>query len=75
MGPTAPAPFHLLRNHSAPLSALHINESNTLLYSGDQDGFVGIMDLSSRRIVRLWQAHLGGILSLEEWDGHLIRRV
>lgn len=73
--PAAPAPFHLLRTHSAPLSALHINPSNSLLYTGDQDGYVGITDLSTRRVVRFWQAHQGGVLSLEEWDGHLIRRV
>lgn len=71
----APAPFHLLRNHSAPVSAVHINPPNALLYTGDQNGFVGITDLSSRRVIRFWQAHTGGILSLEEWDGHLIRRV
>lgn len=73
--PTAPAPFHILRNHSAALSALSINPSNTLLYSGDQEGNVGITDLSSRRVVRLWQAHQGSIMSVEEWNGHLIRQV
>jgi WD40 repeat protein len=71
--PAAPAPFHILRNHSSPLSALSINPSNTLLYSGDQDGNVGITDLSSRRVVRLWKAQTESILSVEEWNGHLLR--
>lgn len=71
--PAAPAPFHILRNHSSPLSALSINPSNTLLYTGDQDGNVGITDLSSRRVVRLWKAHNESILSVEEWNGHLLR--
>jgi hypothetical protein len=71
--PAAPAPFHILRNHLSPLSALSINPSNTLLYTGDQDGNVGITDLSSRRVVRLWKAHKESILSVEEWNGHLIR--
>jgi WD40 repeat protein len=70
-----PAPFHLLRNHHAPLNSVRFNEGNTLLYSGDQDGFVAITDLRVRRVVCFWKAHEGGVLGLEEWDGQLIRYV
>ncbi|KAK8858888.1 hypothetical protein IAR55_003119 [Kwoniella newhampshirensis] len=70
--PSPPTPFHLLRAHHAPLSALHFNPSNTLLYSGDQDGFISILDLRVRRVVAYWQAHQGGVLGVEEWEGGLI---
>ncbi|KAK4689687.1 ASTRA-associated protein 1, partial [Tremellales sp. Uapishka_1] len=67
-----PTPFHLLRVHHAPLSVLHFNPTNTLLYSGDQDGFVAITDLKLRRVVVYWQAHEGGLLGLEDWQNGLI---
>ncbi|WWD18782.1 hypothetical protein CI109_103237 [Kwoniella shandongensis] len=70
--PPPPTPFHLLRAHHSPLSALHFNPSNTLLYSGDQDGYISILDLRVRRVVAYWQAHEGGVLGLEEWEGGLI---
>lgn len=70
-----PAPFHLLRNHSSPISAVHINHTNTLLYAGDQDGYISITDLKARRTVCYWQAHQNGILGVEEWEGGLIRSV
>lgn len=68
-----PTPFHVLRNHSAPLSTVSFNSGNTLLYAGDQDGTVSITDLKSRRTTSLWKAHEGGVLSVEEWNGRLIR--
>ncbi|WVR06632.1 hypothetical protein IAU60_003664 [Kwoniella sp. DSM 27419] len=67
-----PTPFHLLRVHHAPLSALSFNASNTLLYSGDQDGYVAILDLRVRRVICYWKAHDGGVLGLEEWEGGLL---
>ncbi|WRT68100.1 uncharacterized protein IL334_005075 [Kwoniella shivajii] len=70
--PSPPPPFHLLRSHHAPLSSVHFNPSNTLLYSGDQDGFISILDLRVRRVIAYWKAHQGGILGLEEWQGGLI---
>lgn len=71
--PTSPDPFHVLRTHSAPLASVAFGANNTLLYSGDQDGFISITDLRTRRSVLFWQAHQGGILGVGEWDGRLIR--
>ena len=69
----APHPLHILRTHSAALSALSCNESNTTLYAGDQDGFISITDLRTRRVITQWKAHQGGILGVEEWQGKLVR--
>ncbi|WVW85056.1 hypothetical protein I302_107092 [Kwoniella bestiolae CBS 10118] len=70
--PSPPPPFHLLRTHHSPISSVHFNPSNTLLYSGDQDGYISVLDLKVRRVVAYWKAHEGGILGLEEWQGGLI---
>ncbi|WVQ96250.1 hypothetical protein IAU59_003354 [Kwoniella sp. CBS 9459] len=70
--PPPPSPFHYLRTHHHPLSAVHFNASNTLLYSGDQEGWVSILDLRVRRMICFWRAHEGGVLGLEEWEGGLI---
>lgn len=69
----APTPFHILRSHASPLAAITFNPSNTLVYAGDQDGNISITDLRSRRTVSSWRAHEGGILTLQEWNGSLIR--
>lgn len=71
----APTPFHILRNHAAPLAALAFNPANSCLYAGDQDGVITITDLKSRRTITSWKAHEGGVLSLVEWEGKLIRWV
>ena len=68
-----PTPFHLLRVHQAPLSALSFNDDNTLLYAADQSGWVSITDLRTRWVVAHWKAHSDGVLGLEEWEGRLIR--
>ncbi|WWC62940.1 uncharacterized protein I303_105538 [Kwoniella dejecticola CBS 10117] len=70
--PSPPPPFHLLRSHHSPLSTVIFNPSNTLLYSGDQDGYITILDLKVRRVIAYWRAHEGGILGLQEWHGSLI---
>ncbi|WWC88338.1 uncharacterized protein L201_003248 [Kwoniella dendrophila CBS 6074] len=67
-----PPPFHLLRSHHSPLSSLCFNQSNTLLYSGDQDGYITILDLRARRVIAYWKGHEGGVLGLEEWQGGLV---
>jgi WD40 repeat protein len=73
--PPPPDPFHVLRTHSAPLASLAFGGGNTLLYSGDQDGFVSITDLRTRRSILFWNAHEGGVLGVGEWDGRLITSV
>lgn len=68
-----PKPFHLLRIHAAPLATLTFNADNTLLLAGDQDGYVSVTDLRSRRVVRYWKAHEGGVLGVDEYDGAVVR--
>ncbi|RXK36271.1 hypothetical protein M231_06475 [Tremella mesenterica] len=67
-----PPPFHLLRAHTSPISSVHFNPSNTLLYTGDQSGRISILDLRTRRVVAYWRAHSDSILTLTEWSGRLI---
>lgn len=77
MFPPAPVPFHTLRTHSSPLASLHFSTStpNSLLYAGDQDGWISVLDLKVRRVIAFWKGHEGGVLGLGEWQGGLIRWV
>ncbi|KAL1405876.1 Astra associated protein 1 Asa1 [Vanrija albida] len=70
--PPPPIPFHILRAHHAPISALHFTRGNTHLFAGDQDGVVSVTDLSARRVVASWEAHDKGVLSVGEWDGGVV---
>ncbi|ADV25638.1 WD-repeat protein [Cryptococcus gattii E566] len=74
MSPPAPVPFHTLRTHSSPLASLHFSTSppNSLLYAGDQDGWISVLDLKVRRVVAFWKGHEGGVLGLGEWQAGLI---
>ncbi|ODN74132.1 hypothetical protein L202_07586 [Cryptococcus amylolentus CBS 6039] len=74
MPPAAPSPFHTLRTHSSPLATLHFSTSpsNGLLYSGDQEGWISVLDLRVRRVVAFWKAHEGGVLGLGEWEGGVV---
>nr|ODN91015.1 WD-repeat protein [Cryptococcus depauperatus CBS 7855] len=69
--PTPPTPFHTFR-HSSPLSAIVFSPDNTLLYCGDQDGYISVLDLGVRRVVGWWKAHEGGVLGVAELKGGLI---
>lgn len=71
--PSPPIPFHILRAHHAPISALHFTRGNTHLFAGDQDGVVSVTDLGARRVVASWEAHDKGVLSVGEWDGGVVR--
>ncbi|OXB33916.1 WD-repeat protein [Cryptococcus neoformans] len=74
MSRPAPAPFHTLRIHSSPLATLHFSTSppNSILYAGDQDGWISVLDLRVRRVVAFWKGHEGGVLGIGEWEGGLI---
>jgi WD40 repeat protein len=71
--PSPPLPFHILRAHSAPLSALSFAPGNTHLLAGDQDGVVSVSDLRTRRVAASWKAHAGGVLGVGEWAGGVVR--
>ncbi|WVQ73498.1 hypothetical protein IAR50_003070 [Cryptococcus sp. DSM 104548] len=74
MPPAPPTPFHTLRTHSSPLASLHFSAfpSNGLLYAGDQEGWISVLDLRVRRVVAFWKAHEGGVLGLGEWEGGVV---
>lgn len=73
--PPAPPPIHTLRTHSAPIASLAFAADNSLIYSGDQDGFLSITDAKTRRALALWKGHEAGVLGVQEWDGRLISYV
>ncbi|KZV88287.1 WD40 repeat-like protein [Exidia glandulosa HHB12029] len=70
--PAAPPPLHVLRNHSAQVSALSFSSDNERLYSGDTQGRVVMTSTRTLRPVAVWQAHSDSILGVEEWMGFVI---
>ena len=70
--PPPPAPTHLLRSHSAPISAVYITDDNETIYSGDAEGTVCITSTRTLRALALWKAHTDGILGLEEFGSNFI---
>jgi len=66
-------PAYVLRAHSAQISCLCFSQRRNLLYSGDIDGWVGVWDLGTFRPVYFWRAHEGGLLSLADWQGGILR--
>ena|ERR1700733_14558384 len=70
--PLPPSPSHLLRSHSAQLSALAISDDNERIYSGDVSGLVVITSTRSLRAIASWKAHTSGLLGVEEWINGII---
>jgi ASTRA-associated protein 1 len=70
--PDLPDPHHILRTHTHPLSHLYFSSNNTLLYSCDQEGYLSVTDLKTRRPLVTFKAHENGCLGLGEWNGRLI---
>ncbi|EEB89826.1 hypothetical protein MPER_12041, partial [Moniliophthora perniciosa FA553] len=68
----APSPIHLLRAHSAAVSALHISEDNERIYSGDASGFVVCTSTRTLRAITSWKAHTDGLLGVEESGNNII---
>ncbi|GAA6010871.1 hypothetical protein JCM10207_003968 [Rhodosporidiobolus poonsookiae] len=66
------APAYILRGHAAPVSVLRFSSCARYLYSADTDGFVGVWNLRTCRLRWFWKASVGGVLSVEEWDGGLL---
>lgn len=67
-----PTPFHILRAHQAPLTCVSFSPGNVFLLAGDQDGYVSVSDLGSRRVVAYWKAHEDGVLNVEDMGGQII---
>ncbi|KAJ7127087.1 WD40-repeat-containing domain protein [Mycena epipterygia] len=72
-GPPAPAaPTHLLRSHSADVTALFFSDDNERLYSGDASGLVVVTSTRSLRAIVSWPAHTDGILGVQEWGPRIV---
>lgn len=64
----APAPAHIIRTHSASITAITFSTDNERLYSGDGSGRVIVTSTRSLRPLASWNAHTDGILGVEEWS-------
>ena len=71
--PSLLTPAYVLRAHTAQISSLAFSSRQNYLFSGDIDGWVGVWDLRTFRPVYFWKAHEGGLLSLADWGGGLLR--
>ncbi|KAK7054709.1 Astra associated protein 1 Asa1 [Paramarasmius palmivorus] len=69
---TAPSPIHLLRSHSAAVSALHVSTDNERIYSGDSSGLVVCTSTRTLRAMTSWKAHTDGLLGVEEMGSNII---
>ncbi|KAH7107519.1 WD-40 repeat-containing protein [Auriculariales sp. MPI-PUGE-AT-0066] len=64
--PSVAAPIHILRNHSAQISALSFSDDNERLYSADTAGRVTILSTRSLRPIASWPAHTDSVLTVRE---------
>jgi len=71
--PPPPTPFHVLRHHQSPVHHLAFSSSNEVIYSGDEEGNIAVIDLKLRRVVASWKAHEAGVLGVGEWEAGLVR--
>ncbi|GJJ76073.1 hypothetical protein EMPS_08432 [Entomortierella parvispora] len=55
--PPAPPPSFIFRGHDAPVNSLEFFNSNALLATGDDEGWIYIWDLWKRRQIIKWHAH------------------
>jgi ASTRA-associated protein 1 len=71
-GPAVPA--YILRGHDAAVHSLHFYAGNSVLASGDSEGWMVVWGLASKRPVAVWRAHEGGLLQIKSWtDDKLVR--
>lgn len=73
--PLAPTPLHLLRSHSAPISALAWSADNERIYIADAMGKVVATSTRSLRAITAWAAHTDSVLGVEEWDKYIVTYV
>jgi len=70
-----PAPIHLIRSHTAAISALWISDDNERIYSGDFSGLVVITSTRSLRPLASWKAHTDSLLGIQEWGQEIVTYV
>ncbi|CAK5269139.1 unnamed protein product [Mycena citricolor] len=66
------APTHLVRAHSADVTALFFSGDNERLYSGDASGWVVVTSTRSLRSITSWAAHTDSVLGVEEWGNRIV---
>lgn len=69
----APPPSTVFRYHAYPVHAAAFSTDNTLLYAGDEEGWLSITDTKTKRVVAHWRAHEKGVLAVKDWQGGLVR--
>ncbi|CAK5268547.1 unnamed protein product [Mycena citricolor] len=69
------APTHLVRAHSADVTALFFSGDNERLYSGDASGRVVVTSTRSLRSITSWAAHTDSVLGVEEWGNRIVTSV
>ncbi|KAH6913058.1 WD-40 repeat-containing protein [Coprinopsis sp. MPI-PUGE-AT-0042] len=69
--PPAPAPTHLLRSHTAGITAIHISGDNERLYSADGQGKVTLTSTRTLRAIAVWNAHTDSVLGIEEFGSNI----
>ena len=65
-------PAFILRGHSAQIHAIHFTPGNRRLLTGDADGRVISWNLSFKRPVAVWKAHVKTILGVGSWGDNLV---
>ncbi|TFK27190.1 WD-40 repeat-containing protein [Coprinopsis marcescibilis] len=70
--PPPPAPVHLLRGHTAAITALSISDDNERVYSGDASGNVIISSTRTLRAISSWNPHTDSILGVEEFGSNIV---
>ncbi|KAG2017870.1 hypothetical protein CC2G_007337 [Coprinopsis cinerea AmutBmut pab1-1] len=70
--PAPPAPTHLLRSHSTPITTIWISDDNERLYSGDASGKVTVTSTRTLRAITTWNPHSDSVLGVEEFNSHVI---
>lgn len=66
---TPPVPSYIFRGHTAAIHALHFFARNHYFASGDNDGWVVLWRVTTRRPVGAWKAHDGGVTAIKDWEG------
>lgn len=70
-----PTASHILRYHTAAVTAIHISDDRKRITSGDASGKVVVTSTRSLRAITLWSPHSDGLLGVQEWDKHIITYV
>ncbi|KAK0119844.1 hypothetical protein ONS95_011276 [Cadophora gregata] len=60
-------PAYILRGHGSQIHSTTFIRSNSRLVTGDEEGWIVIWSLATKRPVAVWRAHEGAILGASPW--------